>query len=163
MENINYNVQQKVNYHTIETEMLDKVGKYGCEYSETDVKNICEDVYTVEVLKVFGASTTTDKCIPDTIKDVFDCMRNDELFFSYFKKIVTVFSHLGMEYDDFLHATCSNAEHVYNLQLGTFSTLFAHSTFYVRHRCIVEYANNNNIIENYYQELLDVTVKFHQN
>lgn len=164
MENINYNITQTVNYRNIEAELLEKIELGNCEYTAVDVEEICEQVYVTELLKVFGTTDTSDIRIPDTIQQVFEHIKSHSLFFAFFKKIVSVFSHLGMEYDEFLHQTCSTAEQVLNLQVGTFTTLFSHAIFFITHQCIVELAkgSDDDILGPLFQQLLDETVRFHK-
>jgi hypothetical protein len=164
MDGIKYNVDKNVNYRIIEKDLLHRVETDdNCGYTQQDVKNICTDVYDAELKYVFGVTDIYDKTIPDTIKLIFDRVKTNDVFFAYFKNIVCAFGHLGMEYDDFLHATCTNADQVNNLHIAAFSTLFSYSTFFIMHKCIVEMASGESSSHNIaplLQELLDETVKF---
>ena len=155
-----YNINFKVKYHDIETELLDKlkqridkitdistsnqndecIEEYDeCieEYSRQDIIDICEKLYKDELLSVFEADNITDKIIISKIKDILPIMLQHD----FFKESLTeIKSHIIQ--DPSASSTHNDASNEF-----IFFAMFAHQTFHITHKCICSVVSSGMVDE----------------
>ena len=148
-----YNINFKVKYHDIETELLDKLKQRidkitdistsnqndECieEYSRQDIIDICEKLYKDELLSVFEADNITDKIIISKIKDILQIMLQHD----FFKESLTeIKSHIIQ--DPSASSTHNDASNEF-----IFFAMFAHQTFHITHKCICSVVSSGMVDE----------------
>lgn len=171
-----YNIQFKVKYNDIETELInklnDKTGYHGeqtddpnsakesdineneNEYDSQDVLDICSKLYRDELLSVFGVEELMDDKIDKGMKYVYEIMmKNDkfqklicELEEIYFKEIIK-------------NEETSSSEKQDSIRQLILIILFSQDVFYITHKCICQQIELSSIDEELLVELRKKTAQ----
>lgn len=159
-----YNTEFKVKYNDIEQELIHKLKhktsqEYNAnindnsddteyEYSTQDVLDICDKLYSDELLSVFGLEHIDDNKLNESIKYVYDIMILNEKF----KEIIDELSKFGLskfinnqeitdEKEQFFRDSIlimlsdEKQESIRHLIL---IMLFSKNIFYITHKCICQ-------------------------
>lgn len=125
-----YNINFKVKYHDIKTELISKLkNNQDEEYVLQDILDICSKLYRDELTSVFYADHLMDDKVDIGMRTILDQM----MINPDFKNIVD-------EMKNYMHVeeTIINEEIKHMNEVIVVLSLFSEDTFYILHKCICQ-------------------------
>lgn len=170
-----YNIQFKVKYNDIETELINKLnnktGYHGehsddpnsakesdinendNEYDSQDVLDICSKLYRDELLSVFGAEELMDEKIDKGMKYVCEIMmKNDK-----FQKLICELEEIYFK--EILKEETSSSGKQDSIKQLILIILFSQDVFHITHKCICQQIELSTIDEELLVELRKKTME----
>jgi hypothetical protein len=135
-----YNTNFNVKYHDIRFELLTNLNNHkkqlkenknmdeiDYKYNEEDINIICDKLYKDELISVFNADSIFDDKIDISMRQLFNNIMLEESFKQFIYDINTKLTKNNNEYDN---------------QYIIFMSLFKQELFYLTHKLICDFINN---------------------
>ena len=75
---MNYNYKVKIQYNVVEHELLEKINLGEKDYSKENVEEICNELYKIDLLKVFKLEKYEKVKISNLINDLWGFYKNNK-------------------------------------------------------------------------------------